>query len=242
MSALSKPKFTPLFVFSALLNLTLGLIPSFLFFAWIERGGTLPWLPASFGWPWLFVDGTLFDQMAWNVGLIFSFGLLHTLMAQLRFPRTLFMVVTGLHCLLILSLWQMSGVVIYQLIPHAGFSAFISVTLFWGLMGVAMKVSSALDPLEFVGLKPAGSTDSTSKKLVTSGWYGRVRHPLYFFTLLAWTITPFMTLDRLLVILSGGLYLWIGIYFEEKKLVREFGEAYIDYKKSTPALFPWPKG
>jgi len=30
----------------------------------------------------------------------------------------------------------------------------------------------------------------------------------------------------------------IGTYFEERKLLREFGKAYADYKKSTPMLIP----
>ena len=34
------------------------------------------------------------------------------------------------------------------------------------------------------------------------------------------------------------IYLQIGIYFEEKKLVRTFGKSYLEYKKITPKLFP----
>jgi methanethiol S-methyltransferase len=33
-------------------------------------------------------------------------------------------------------------------------------------------------------------------------------------------------------------YLFIGAYFEERKLVREFGEAYRGYQQRTPMFFP----
>jgi protein-S-isoprenylcysteine O-methyltransferase Ste14 len=34
------------------------------------------------------------------------------------------------------------------------------------------------------------------------------------------------------------LYVGIGIIFEERKLLREFGKEYADYKSTTPMLLP----
>lgn len=34
------------------------------------------------------------------------------------------------------------------------------------------------------------------------------------------------------------IYVWIGIGFEERKLLREFGQAYADYKFHMPMLIP----
>ena len=34
------------------------------------------------------------------------------------------------------------------------------------------------------------------------------------------------------------VYTIIGIYFEEKKLVKDFGESYIQYRDETPMLIP----
>ena len=35
------------------------------------------------------------------------------------------------------------------------------------------------------------------------------------------------------------LYLAIGTYFEERKLLRLYGKAYEDYRRDVPAIIPW---
>ncbi len=46
--------------------------------------------------------------------------------------------------------------------------------------------------------------------------------------------------DATLVFYIGiTLYFIIGAIFEERKLLREFGEAYAAYKKSTAMIIPW---
>jgi protein-S-isoprenylcysteine O-methyltransferase Ste14 len=34
------------------------------------------------------------------------------------------------------------------------------------------------------------------------------------------------------------VYIPIGIYFEEKKLIKMYGDQYVEYKKRVPAIFP----
>jgi len=37
------------------------------------------------------------------------------------------------------------------------------------------------------------------------------------------------------------VYVFIGLYFEEKSLIEHFGDTYLDYKKRVPAVVPfWP--
>ena len=47
-----------------------------------------------------------------------------------------------------------------------------------------------------------------------------------------------MTFDRLVYFLATTALLWIGLRFEERKLVREFGQDYVEYMRRTPMLFP----
>ena len=75
-------------------------------------------------------------------------------------------------------------------------------------------------------------------KLVTSGLFRLCRHPLYLFTLLALSITPVMSLDRLMIIVYTYLYASIGIPIEERKLIDIFGQDYVDYQKRVPAVVP----
>lgn len=96
---------------------------------------------------------------------------------------------------------------------------------------------------EFIGLSQllrAGQPDSA--RLTTSGLYRYVRHPLYTAGLVFIWLTPAMTVNRLALWLILSLYLVIGAMFEERKLLREFGQQYADYKARTPMLIPWPFG
>ncbi len=77
--------------------------------------------------------------------------------------------------------------------------------------------------------------------LVTSGIYSLVRHPLYFFSLVILWLTPVMTVNILTFNTVSTLYFWIGSFYEERKLVAEFGEAYRLHQQQVPRLYPWPK-
>jgi protein-S-isoprenylcysteine O-methyltransferase Ste14 len=47
-----------------------------------------------------------------------------------------------------------------------------------------------------------------------------------------------MTLNRLALAVGVHVYFWIGSIFEERKLVREFGDTYRDYQRRVPRLLP----
>jgi protein-S-isoprenylcysteine O-methyltransferase Ste14 len=96
------------------------------------------------------------------------------------------------------------------------------------------------DTLAFVGLRQI-LTDEENGKLVTGGLYRFVRHPLYTFGLLILWLTPSMTINSLIFYISLTVYIFVGTYFEERKLLREFGQEYADYKTATPMLIPGVK-
>ncbi|MCS3800549.1 methyltransferase family protein [Niastella sp. OAS944] len=67
-----------------------------------------------------------------------------------------------------------------------------------------------------------------------------VRHPLYFGTLLfVWALFfVFPYVSNLLACIMITLYTITGAILEEKKLVKQFGEQYILYKRQVPMLIP----
>lgn len=77
-------------------------------------------------------------------------------------------------------------------------------------------------------------------ELVTDGIYSRIRHPLYLAVFLLFSgialIYPFPVV--IIFSLSMIAYTVIGAYFEEQKLVKFFGEAYLEYKKSAGFIIP----
>jgi protein-S-isoprenylcysteine O-methyltransferase Ste14 len=52
-------------------------------------------------------------------------------------------------------------------------------------------------------------------------------------------LTPSMTTNRLTLYICLTIYILLGIYFEERKLLHEFGPKYEEYRAKTPMLIPF---
>jgi protein-S-isoprenylcysteine O-methyltransferase Ste14 len=76
--------------------------------------------------------------------------------------------------------------------------------------------------------------------LEQGGLHRYVRHPLYFGTLLfIWALFfEFPYFNNLLACIVMTVYTVLGATLEEKKLVKQFGEQYVLYKKQVPMLIP----
>jgi protein-S-isoprenylcysteine O-methyltransferase Ste14 len=76
--------------------------------------------------------------------------------------------------------------------------------------------------------------------LVTSGLYARTRHPLYLATILfLLSLVAFYPFSNMLVFsLSFVGYVVIGAYLEERKLVIQYGEQYLAYRRTAGFLLP----
>lgn len=93
------------------------------------------------------------------------------------------------------------------------------------------------DVLSFVGLRQLVEEEKKGD-LVINGLYRFVRHPLYTFSLGILWLSPSMTVNSFIVFAALTIYILIGIIFEERKLLREFGQEYAAYKSITPMLLP----
>jgi protein-S-isoprenylcysteine O-methyltransferase Ste14 len=91
---------------------------------------------------------------------------------------------------------------------------------------------------KFIGTRP--EEPQTEKKLIRAGWYSRMRHPLYAGLLLIFLGYFFVagTYSAMVHLACLIAYLPIGIYFEEKNLIDEFGADYKKYREKVPAIFP----
>lgn len=73
-----------------------------------------------------------------------------------------------------------------------------------------------------------------------TGILKHVRHPIYSGTILI--VIGFLlfnpTVATLISVCCILAYLPFGIYLEEKKLIKQFGDRYLSYKKDVPSVFP----
>lgn len=106
-----------------------------------------------------------------------------------------------------------------------------------------------LDTWEFMGIKQiwrylsrhevAGNIEGlTQKELVTNGVYGVVRHPLYFAGLLIFTFNAHITINSLTVTVLADAYFLFGMFIEERRFLKIFGDQYRVYMKRVPRFIP----
>ena len=80
----------------------------------------------------------------------------------------------------------------------------------------------------------------TEQKLVTSGPYGRVRHPLYSAHNLNNLGMVLLTANIPLIIFAvlGVPLTYLRMKDEERMMVEQFGSEYEEYRKKTGRIFP----
>ena len=110
-----------------------------------------------------------------------------------------------------------------------------SVGLGYAAYFIFRKAAKSYNLKAFIGV-----AKETRSELKTDGILSKMRHPFYTATI-AIVLGFFLwspTVSNLVLVLTWIAYLPIGIWLEEKKLIDLFGDAYLDYKKQVPALFP----
>jgi len=110
------------------------------------------------------------------------------------------------------------------------------VSLGFTIAGV-MIIQTSFRQFNFKGF--VGLTDE-KKELKTDGILGVIRHPIQAGIILIvlgffFFIPNLPTLVSCLCIL---IYIPIGLYFEEKKLVAIYGDQYVKYRNEVPAMIP----
>lgn len=193
----------------------------------------------------------LLQAAAINVLLISLFGLVHSVMARPAFKRqwTKVIPMAAERATYVLQSSVLLAVIMlfWQSMPHVIWSAtgLVEVMLlsFW-LVGLVLIVAStmALDHFEFTGLRQAWchlkKTTFPAARFRTPLPYRIVRHPLQLGILLVVFSVPEMTAGGLLFAVVMLVYILIGLQFEERALLREFGDDYAAYRRRVPMLVP----
>lgn len=191
--------------------------------------------------------------LAVDLLLLTLFGLQHSVMARPRFKRwwtgfvprsverSTFVLTTSLVLALLFWQWRpITSPVAWRV------ESPLATGLLWTAFGTGWSLvllsTFLIDHFELFGLKQVTARlqnrELSAVTFQTPLLYRYVRHPLYLGLLVSLWSVPVMTAGHAL--LSGGLslYILIGIVFEERDLVAEFGSRYARYRTEVGMLWP----
>lgn len=91
---------------------------------------------------------------------------------------------------------------------------------------------------EFLGIAGPTQEDMKTHRLIISGLYRVVRHPLYLFSILFLISNPVISVRWLLLTVISTMYFIVGALIEERRLLKEFGSYYQAYQRTVPFILP----
>jgi len=218
-------------------DLLLGLLPCFLFLLWVQCNAALPAFIQPVTWPWIsFPEAPTGVLVLWDLFLLIVFGPIFTRGAgriaklcslPLQSPRIPFQAIQPLEWALrgtslwmTMALWQHTGVVIWALPTSPMIQILLTSILFWSFMALSLRKAFRLDALGFLGVRQIYQIRRKDRKkdheeplnpepigLIQGGMFSRIRRPGTAFALLAFLISPLMTLDRMILAFGAGILL-----------------------------------
>jgi methanethiol S-methyltransferase len=193
--------------------------------------------------------------IAIDCALLTLFAVQHSVMARRWFKerwtqivpwaieRSTYVLCASLALLLLFWQWRPIGIQIWS-VDNTGLRIALR-ALFAAGWATVLVVTFLLNHFDLFGLRqvwlPLVGKPYTRVSFRTPLPYRFVRHPLYFGFLLAFWMTPTMTLAHLLFACATTAYIILAIQFEERDLVFEHGVGYEEYRRAVPMLIPGRK-
>jgi protein-S-isoprenylcysteine O-methyltransferase Ste14 len=185
-----------------------------------------------------------------DLALIALFGVQHSVMARAAFKarwtkltgealeRSAFVLASTLLLALVCWQWRPLPATLWSAAAPALRAAIVGVSLAgWALLLVSTFL---YDHFELFGLRQAFSSGkATSPRFRTPAFYRWVRHPMYLGMIVAFWATPTMTVGHLVFALAMTAYVAVGVRYEERDLVRAFGDDYERYRERVGMLVPY---
>lgn len=150
-----------------------------------------------------------------------------------RFYRLLYNGIAVVTFFWAMGTWHLAPVL--YIVPGAGSLIFYLMQLI--CLGLLARCTAQTGMGDFLGLGQLRGIPH-KHQLVTTGCYGRVRHPLYSLALLFIVFNPIMTLKWLIFTIYSSIYFIAGAQIEERRLIAEFGEDYRHYQEQVPMFLP----
>ncbi|MHC1754295.1 MAG: isoprenylcysteine carboxylmethyltransferase family protein [Methanosarcina sp.] len=186
---------------------------------------------------------------------LIAFAAIHSLTASLPFkrfvmkaagPRAEKLYLPAYSLLSLLTILPLA----YQLYKNPGRVLYKIPSPWRWLMVGGQLIAGILAPLAFrdaphrfkIGSQLSGPQVSEAGSLKIRGVYRWVRDPFLLSGVAMIWLTPFMTVNLLIVYLLTTIYFYLGSLHWETRLVAQFGDEYREYRKRVHRIIPGLRG
>jgi len=197
-------------------------------------------------------DGPLADALIVNALLLAVFAVQHSVMARRGFKRwwtrtvppaverSTYVLAASLALALLLWQWRPLTDVVWKV--NAPLYVDLVWLVFWSGWGIGLISTFLISHFDLFGLSQVlprmARSDESPPQFKTPLFYRHVRHPIYVGFLLAFWAAPTMTSGHLMFAIAMTAYILVGIAFEERDLIQQFGDRYRTYRQRVGMLIP----
>ena len=198
------------------------------------------------------VPGPVAEALVVDLLLLGLFAVQHSVMARRSFKRwwtrlvppaverSTFVLAATLTLALLLWQWRPIPEPVIWTVDES--AANVLWSIFWLGWAILLTATFLINHFELFGLRQVfarlAGHELPAPEFRTPFLYRYVRHPIYLGFVLGFWATPVMTAGHLLFAIATTGYILVGIWFEERDLVAQFGEQYRRYRRQVGMLVP----
>ncbi|MBX2885314.1 MAG: hypothetical protein KTR32_35495 [Granulosicoccus sp.] len=187
-----------------------------------------------------------------NIVLVAIWGSIHSIMARASFKRLLtrfipdaaerptYVLMAGVTSVLLFGLVQPIPGIVWS-VEHTSAAALLWAVFAFGWVYL-LGASFAINHFDLFGLQQVYLNFRNQPRppiqFMKRAMYKFSRHPIQTGVLIGIWVTPCMSTTQLILSIGFTGYIFIGLWFEERDLIKEFGEIYLNYRKEAGMFLP----
>ena len=204
-----------------------------------------------FGYLWA-GSGLSVHPIVWNVILVAVWGLIHSGMARPKFKsaltkvipvpaeRATYVLVSGVTSIVLTGYWMEIPGQVWQIEQGTLVYALWAIFAFgWAFLFAS---TFAINHFDLFGLRQVflnfRNQPNPPLTFVKRAMYKYIRHPIQTGVLIGVWATPSMSMSQIVMSLGLSVYIFVGLWFEERDLVAEHGDSYRSYRLETGKVLP----